>query len=131
MTVYAGTPVAKDNLLMDVDYDALAARIRDREITAIFCCNDKLAVKMISNLRSRNLRIPQDVSIMGFDDWQASPDVIRELTTIRQDFTEIGANTAYLLFSLLQGKFPNNPVKILSDVSLVVRRSVSPPQIAL
>lgn len=123
----AGHAISEESLIMNIDYDALAGQIRAGEVTAIFCCNDRLAVKMIRNLRERGLRIPEDVSVMGFDDWTASPDVARELTTVRQDFTEIGANTAYLLLSLLQGKFTGNPVKILSDVSLVVRSTVAAP----
>ncbi len=121
----AGVNVSEDNLIMDVNYDVLAAQIRAREVTALFCCNDRLAVKTIRQLRDRGLHVPEDVSVMGFDDWAASPDVERELTTIRQDFTEIGSNTAYLLLSRLQGRLAGNqPVKILSDVSLVVRGSV-------
>lgn len=120
----AGLNVSRENLVMDIDYDRLAAQIRAREVTALFCCNDRLAVKTIRSLRERGLRIPEDVSVIGFDDWTASPDVEKELTTVRQDFTEIGANTSYLLLSRLQGKLTGNPVKILSDVSLVVRKSV-------
>lgn len=120
----AGIQVSRENLIMDIDYDVLAAQIRAREVTALFCCNDRLAVKTIRSLRERGLRVPEDISVIGFDDWKASPDVERELTTIRQDFTEIGANTSYLLLSRLQGRFTGNPVKILSDVSLVVRTSV-------
>lgn len=120
----AGYRISRENLIMDIDYEQLAAQIRAGEVTALFCCNDRLAVKTIRSLRERGLRIPEDVSVMGFDDWSASPDVARELTTVRQDFTEIGANTAYLLLSLLQGRFAGNPVKILADVSLVVRSSV-------
>lgn len=120
----AGHNVSEKNLIVDADCDALAARIRAGEVTALFCCNDRLAVKTIRSLRERGLRIPEDVSVMGFDDWAASPDVERELTTIRQDFTEIGSNTAYLLLSRLQRRFVGSPVKILSGVSLVVRKSV-------
>ena len=120
----AGYRISRENLIMDIDYEQLAAQVRAGEVTALFCCNDRLAVKTIRSLRERGLRIPEDVSVMGFDDWTASPDVARELTTVRQDFTEIGANTAYLLLSLLQGRFAGNPVKILADVSLVVRSSV-------
>ena len=123
----AGHMVSKESLIMDIDYDALAAQIRDGEVTAVFCCNDRLAVKMLRSLRERGLRVPEDVSVMGFDDWTASPDVARELTTVRQDFTEIGANTSYMLISLLQGRFSGNPVKILSDVALVVRSTVAAP----
>ncbi len=120
----AGLAVSDDSLLLDVDYDDLARQIRVREVTAIFCCNDRHAVQMMERLRERGVAIPQDVSIMGFDDWRASPTVDQELTTVLQDFNKIGQNAAYLLFSLLQGKLAEEPIKLLTTPSLVIRSSV-------
>ncbi len=120
----AGLEITKDSLILDVDYDALVEQIRSREVTAIFCCNDRHAVQMMNRLREKGVSIPQEVSIMGFDDWRASPTVERELTTVRQDFNEIGLNAAYLLLSILQGKLTESPIQILSNASLIVRSSV-------
>lgn len=120
----AGYETTKDSLILNADYDKLAEQIRARKITAIFCCNDILALHMMRTFRELGLRIPEDVSIMGFDDWIQSPDVARELTTVRQDFHEIGSNAAFLLLSTVQKKLTQTPVKLLADVSLVVRTSV-------
>ncbi|MCI9336941.1 MAG: substrate-binding domain-containing protein [Lachnospiraceae bacterium] len=118
-----GAEAAEDYLILDADYDMLAGQIKRGEITALFCCNDRLAVKVLRELRERGIRIPEDVSVMGFDDWKGMSDMA-DLTTLRQDFDQVGANAAYLLLSVIQGKLQGNPVKLLSDVSLVMRGSV-------
>jgi len=119
----AGFPVTDDNLLTRVDYDALADSILKRDVTALFCCNDKLAIEMIEKLTDRRVRIPQDVSIMGFDDWDHSSNLSIGLSTVRQDFEEIGRNAANLLHQVILGKTHGRNTKILSGVSLVIRES--------
>ncbi|MCI9218605.1 MAG: GntR family transcriptional regulator [Lachnospiraceae bacterium] len=118
-----GVESAEDNLIVNADYDILAGQIERGEITALFCCNDRLAVKVLRELRERGIRIPEDVSVMGFDDWKGMADMA-DLTTLRQDFDQVGSNAAYLLLSVIQGKLQGNPVKLLSDVSLVMRGTV-------
>lgn len=120
----AGYKATREDLLLNIDYDILSQQIKAKEITAIFCCNDRLAVTMLHQLRQRNILIPEDVSIIGFDDWNQSPEVARELTTMRQNFSEIGSNASYLLLSILQGKLTERPAKLLTDVSLIQRSSV-------
>ncbi|WP_433941089.1 GntR family transcriptional regulator [Paenibacillus lautus] len=119
----AGFPVTDDNLLTRVDYDALADSILKRNVTALFCCNDKLAIEMIEKLTDRGVKIPQDVSIMGFDDWDHAGNLSIGLSTVRQDFEEIGRNAANLLHQVIQGKTHGRNTKILSGVSLVIRES--------
>lgn len=119
----AGLPVTDDNLLTRVDYDALAGSILKREVTALFCCNDKLAIETIGQLTARGIKIPQDVSIMGFDDWDHSSSLSIGLSTVRQAFEEIGRNAANLLINVIQGKTHGGNTKILSGVSLVIRES--------
>ncbi|WP_339819294.1 GntR family transcriptional regulator [Paenibacillus sp. FSL R7-0216] len=119
----AGLPVTDDNLLTDIDYDQLTDSIRKREVTALFCSNDKLAIEIIGQLSSRGINIPQNVSIMGFDDWDHSDNLSIGLSTIRQDFEEIGRNAANLLHQVIQGNTHGNNTKILSGVSLVIRES--------
>ncbi len=50
--------ISRKNLIMDIDYEQLAAQIRAGEVMALFCRNDRLAVKTIRSLRERGLRIP-------------------------------------------------------------------------
>lgn len=119
----AKLPVNKDNLLTDIDYDQLADNILKREITAIFCSNDKLAIKIVKQLLARGIKIPQDVSIIGFDDWDNTNDLPIGLSTVQQFFEEIGSNAANLLINVVQGKIQGKNTKILSGVSLVLRES--------
>lgn len=119
----AGLPVNEESLLTSIDYDELAQSILKREVTAIFCSNDKLAVKIIKQLLNHGIKIPQDVSIMGFDDWDNSRDLPIQLSTVRQVFEEIGSSAANLLINAIQGKVQGGNTKVLSGVSLIMRDS--------
>lgn len=121
----AGLDVGRDNLLLDIDYRQLKEQILCHDITAIFCCNDKLALQVINALTPLGIKVPQDVSIIGFDDWDNARNALVGLTTIRQDFDKIGANAAYLLISALQGKIQGGNTRIISGVSLIRRESTS------
>ncbi|BCJ98010.1 GntR family transcriptional regulator [Anaerocolumna chitinilytica] len=122
---HAGLPVNDDNLLTSINYDSLAESILRHDITALFCSNDKLAVKVMKQLHERGIRIPQDVSIMGFDDWDNSRDLPVALSTVKQVFEEIGINAANLLINAILGKIQGGNTKVLSGVSLVMRDSTS------
>lgn len=119
----AGLPVEGDHLLTRIDYDALSGSVMKRDITALFCSNDKLAVETIEQLTRRGVNIPQDVSVMGFDDWDHAGNLSVGLSTVRQDFEEIGRNAANLLNQVIQGQTHGGSTKILSGVSLVLRES--------
>lgn len=120
----AGLEVTPENLLSNIDYDLLKKQILDREVTALLCCNDRIAVKIIQNLLERGIKIPQDVSIIGFDDWDYGQNTSIGLSTVRQNFNEIGANAAHLLINAIQGKIHGNNTKMLTGVSLIVRDSI-------
>ncbi len=122
----AGLAVSDANLLKDtdIDYDDLAADILARKTTAIVCCNDKLALKMMSQLSVRGIRIPQDVSVFGFDDWSGSQRFAVSLSTLKQDFEEEGANAAVLLINSIQGRFRRPDTRLLSGAQLILRESV-------
>ncbi|MFT4143955.1 MAG: LacI family DNA-binding transcriptional regulator [Mobilitalea sp.] len=120
----AGLEVTQDNFLVNIDYNLLKKQIMDRDITALFCSNDRLAIKIIQNLTEQGVRVPQDVSIIGFDDWDSEQNSSIGLTTVRQNFNEIGANATHLLVSAIQGKVQGNNAKLLSGVSLIIRDSI-------
>ncbi len=119
----AGLPVTGDNLLTQINFDELTKSILKRDVTAIFCCNDKLAMKIMKQLLICGIKVPQDVSIMGFDDWDKSNDLPIKLSTVRQIFEEIGNNAANLLINAILGKIYGGNTKVLSGVSLVLRES--------
>jgi DNA-binding LacI/PurR family transcriptional regulator len=96
----------------------------DEVPTAIFVCNDMMAIGAIKQAKVSNVRIPEDISIVGFDDIQFVTAISPALTTVAQPVREL-AQTA---ISLLIGKIQNDPSytegkRIVLDPSLVVRDS--------
>lgn len=59
--------------------------------TAVFASNDQMAIGLLSALRERGIRVPDDVSVVGFDDIPEAPYMFPPLTTVRQDFAALGA----------------------------------------
>jgi len=76
-------------------------------------------------LYRRGLRVPDDISIIGFDDQPSSAYTLPPLTTVRQPTFEIGAATADAVLRLLRGERLDLP---LVATSLVVRASTAPPK---
>lgn len=104
------------------DYDAIVSRVRRGELTALFCCSDRLAGAAIRELLGRGLRVPEDLSVFGFDDNIYSPDNPVPLSTIRQDFDLIGQRAQNCA---LAARHPDElaPLHLLTDVQVVLRGS--------
>lgn len=90
--------------------------------TAIFASNDQMAYGARLGLHRHHLRVPEDVSIVGFDDQPASTYAIPPLTTVRQPNIEMGAAAAQAVLQLLNGKAPVLPP---FAAELIVRESVA------
>lgn len=103
---------------------ALAERIRGGEdITAVFVGNDQMALGLVRGLRERGLSVPGDVSVVGFDDVPEAPYFDPPLTTVRQDFAELGRRGVQLVLARLAGE-QVAPEEI--EPVLVVRASTRP-----
>ena len=96
--------------------------------TAVFCFNDEMAMGVLQSARRRALRVPQDLSIVGFDDIRFARQMDPPLTTISQPMREIGEATVRLLLDILNGKTAV-PVSVTLPHSLVVRGSTGKPTI--
>jgi len=94
--------------------------------TAIFASNDVMAMGVMDAARSRGLRIPEDISILGFDDIPQSQNIRPALTTVRQPLEKMGRVAAQMLLDLL-----NDPQKDVSRVELptelIIRDSCKAP----
>lgn len=108
------------------DGEKLAAQIfSGSEIpTALFCVSDEQAVGAVNCLLERGFRIPEDVSIVGFDDVELSMVSRPKLTTIRQPIEEIGRRATLNLLDRLAGKAAQDR-EILPHM-LIVRGSTAP-----
>lgn len=97
-----------------------------RPPTAIVCGNDGMAIGALHVLQKQGIRVPEDISILGFDDVEAAAFAVPPLTTIRQPMFDIGLRAAELLLQQIeQGKrFQHS---LLLPAELVVRETVAPP----
>lgn len=95
--------------------------------TAVFAVNDYMAAAVYDAAAERGLRIPDDLSVVGFADLKHVRLLRPTLTTIRQCPEEIGREAAQLVLGRLDGKFDRAPQKRLLPVTLVSRASTAPP----
>ncbi len=93
--------------------------------SAVFCAADMVAFGLISGLQQGGLSVPQDISVVGFDDIEMSEYYVPALTTIHQDRHKIGMQAAERLMLRLNGQADDNEVSIV-DVELIVRDSTRP-----
>ena len=96
--------------------------------TAIFAMNDRMALGIMKWASENGLRIPEDFSIVGFDDIQAASESQPPLTTVRQPGIEVGREAATMLVKLIHGEPTLG--QVLMDVEFIQRGSTGPaPQI--
>ena len=93
--------------------------------TAIICGNDVLALGVLFECRARGVRVPQEISITGFDDLDLAANIDPPLTTIRVPAAEMGRHAAEYLLARLE-KSPA-PEKTELPATLVVRETTAPP----
>lgn len=92
--------------------------------TAVFCANDQMALGLVHAAADRNLAVPADLSVVGFDDIPESAHFLPPLTTIRQDFDELGRRSIGSLLARMRHTTPPDDVPVRP--SLVVRASTLP-----
>jgi DNA-binding LacI/PurR family transcriptional regulator len=97
---------------------------QDPEVTAIFAGNDEMALGAMRAVLETGREVPRDVSIIGFDDVPFARYLTPPLTTIRQDFDEIGRRSVDLLLSAIGGGGSRARAAITPE--LVVRESTAP-----
>jgi DNA-binding LacI/PurR family transcriptional regulator len=100
--------------------------------TAILCYSDAAALGVLEAARIRGLRVPEDLSVVGFDDAPLAARTVPPLTTVRQDVDAKGRAAAAALTGLIERNRAGAPVmsadRIVLPVELVVRASTAPPR---
>jgi DNA-binding LacI/PurR family transcriptional regulator len=107
-------------------YRAGQVLARMAEVTAVFAANDHLALGIMLALHERGRRVPEDVSVVGFDDVPESAFYIPPLTTVRPDFDAAAAASLDLLLAQIYSDGRSGERRIIPP-RLVARRSVGPP----
>lgn len=94
---------------------------------AIFAANDSLALIVMQTLREVGVRVPEDISVVGFDDHYAAAHVFPSLTTVHQPFDALGETAAQLLVDRMTGRYRGAPRRVMLPTQIVVRRSCGEP----
>lgn len=108
----------------EIAYQAMRSFLADDgrpPFDAVFAGDDAAAIGVYKALREVGLRIPEDVSVVGFDDSRMAPFLTPPLTTVRAPTLEVGRSAAQQLFCLLEGKRPQ--LVTLHPTKIVIRRS--------
>ncbi|MCR5756662.1 MAG: LacI family transcriptional regulator [Selenomonas sp.] len=105
---------------VDSTMDALLLKLPQLQPTAIFCCNDLMAVGALNACKRLRLSVPQDISIMGYDNIALSRLVDPKITTMDQNMFQLGENAAQLLMENIRG---GHSKRILLDNVLIPRET--------
>jgi len=92
--------------------------------SAIFCFNDEMAIGAMSSIKAHGLTIPEQISVIGFDDIRFAPYTSPALTTIRQPVELIGQHCTEMLISIIN-QHPVKPAYIELPVELIIRASTA------
>lgn len=124
----AGAPIPA---AIDASWDPATGRAigrelaHQRDVTAVFCGNDEIAMGVIRGLADEGLRVPEDVSVVGFDDHPLAALWSPPLTTVDQDFADLGRRGFGLLMSVIRGDGEASYSSLRPP--LVIRESASAP----
>ena len=94
--------------------------------TAIFCANDEMAAGLLQAAYSLGLSVPEDISVVGFDDVPTASLLHPGLTTVRQPLEEIGCAALHALIAQINGDVAAPHVQF--DTELIVRKSTTRPK---
>jgi DNA-binding LacI/PurR family transcriptional regulator len=131
---FASVPQAQGNFSVESGYEAADALLKAApHLTAILCLNDRMAMGAIQRVRADGLRVPEDMSVVGFDDIPSAAFFTPPLTTVRQFAREMGVQASQMLFELIEqrGNRKQESDKRFDPVTfpteLVIRGSATTP----
>jgi len=120
-------PVQRGDWSAESGYRAGLTLAAEPECTAVFAANDQMALGLLRAFHERGRPVPQDVSIVGFDDIPDAGSFIPPLTTVHQDFAEVGRRCVQGLLRQIRNE-PEGPGTVLVPTRLVLRASTAPPR---
>ncbi len=100
---------------------------QDPSITAVYCANDEMAFGLMRALYEHGRRVPDDVSVVGFDGIALSEFSSPPLTTVKQDFHRVGRELVQLVLDQLRSRDRHPQVRVVVPTELIVRGTTAPP----
>jgi DNA-binding LacI/PurR family transcriptional regulator len=130
----AGTitpPVLRGDWTARSGYELGQRLARQPEVSAVFAANDQMALGVIHALHERGIEIPNRISIVGFDDVPGADYFTPALTTVRQDFDQLGERGLQLLIAHMEADgAPVEPTELIEPL-LIERASTAPPRVGM
>ncbi len=120
-------PIVIGDWTADSGYTAGLRLAEEPTCTAVFVANDQMALGVLRAMHERGRRVPDDVSVIGFDDVPDSSSYVPPLTTVHQDFNEVGRRCIRIVLEMLRGEAlhrADDPVDLV-PTRLVVRQSTA------
>jgi DNA-binding LacI/PurR family transcriptional regulator len=109
-------------------YELAERLIAIRALTAVFVANDQMALGVLRRLHENGYKVPGDISIVGFDDIPEARYFSPPLTTVRQDFMEIGRRSLHLLIDEID-RGTRSTIRSTVPAELIVRASTGPASV--
>ncbi len=118
------TQLGSDNTSPEFGYQPMQTLLkRSRDFTAIFCFNDIAAIGAIRAIHDAGLRVPEDISVIGFDDILSAAYQRPSLTTVRQPLREMGNKGTQMLLDLIANSESEAIPETVMQPELIVRES--------
>ena len=95
-----------------------------RKITAVFASADLIALGLVNSLKENNVEVPDDISIIGFDNISTLKFSLPPLTTVGQDITAKGEAAAEALVNMIEGKGQYESMEKILPLKIIERKSV-------
>jgi DNA-binding LacI/PurR family transcriptional regulator len=121
-------PVVEGDWSAASGYAAGRELAADADVTAVFAANDDMAIGLIRALLEAGRRVPDDVSVVGFDDIPVAAYVTPPLTTARQPFDAVAAEGLHRLVHAIEKPHLDPPPAAEQTIELIVRASTAPPR---
>ena len=108
----------------DSCYETVSSFLQEeKDIDAFFAASDLLALEVMRATQDAGFSIPEDISVLGFDDLPFSPFLNPPLTTVHQPLYQMGQNAAERLISIIEGE-QSKPIVQVLETKLIERKSV-------
>jgi DNA-binding LacI/PurR family transcriptional regulator len=120
-------PVVEGDFSVDSGYAAGRRLAAKRDVTAVFAAGDEMAIGLIHALTEAGRRVPDEVSVVGFDDNPVSAHILPPLTTVRQPFGAAAREGINLLLHAIEKPDSDPPPAVDPPIELIVRSSTAPP----
>ncbi len=120
-------PIVRGDWSSRSGYEAGLKLLKQPDVTAVFAANDQMALGLLMACRETGVRVPEDISVVGFDCMPESEFFAPPLTTVVQDFQEVGRTSIQLLLSMIDREGAPVSRSVIAP-TLVVRASTSRPR---